>query len=359
MKRFIYKNATVKKIRQFFWLLPYFFSSDKKAIIFLIPFGDIVNGGVMSINNIFNTSKETQNGATVLLATDVKSHNFIKFTKFNNNSFVNNIDLVLILLKSKFFRHITIHIPEYYFNFFLENNIQNFKKFYSQNKLTVNILNQKIDEMPTPESIKFYTEKYGAIFTITCAHKKYSTNVFKEKFNVPYHFLSVNLDHNNYIKTDFSNKENLILISPDQHPLKESILAILKKELPFFEIIIINKMTFEEYKLLVSKSKFQITFGEGLDGYFIEPYFSHGIGFAVYNEEFFTPEYKNLNTVYDSYENLKINIVEDILQLYNNEKLYNSIWEMGFNACYNDYNYEKFKNNLIDYYNGNYKTYLK
>ena len=208
--------------------------------------------------------------------------------------------------------------------------------------------------MYSPQIFKEYKEKYGDIFTITCAHKQYANKKNKDEYNIPCHHLSVYLDESNYPKKTFDQKENIILLSPDHHKNKKEIINILKDKLPFFTFITINKITFEDYKELVSKSKFQITFGEGLDGYFIEPYFCKSIGFSVYNEEFFTSNYQLLKTVYPSYKELKRNIVNDILELNNNKTKYESTWEKGFNVCVKDYNAKNFEKNVADYYSKKY-----
>jgi hypothetical protein len=345
IKKFLYKNKLVRKIRQTVLFLPYFLSSKDKIVIFAIPFGDMVNGGAMSIDSIYNQSKIVLDKThLVLMSTLNGTRNFLKFTKFKSNSFIFNFKLIEKLIKIKELKKIIIHVPEYYFEQFME------KDFFEIKNITVNILNQKHDEMPNPEILHKYVSKYGGIFTMTTAHRSYSTDEFLKIYNIPYFHLSVDLSFKNYVKIDFENKKDQILFSPDYHPLKNVIINNLMEKLPQFKFITIKNLTFEEYKRLIAESKFQITFGEGLDGYFIEPYFSKSIGFSVYNDLFFTDNYKKLSTVYNSYEELNIKIVEYILKLSNSKIDYDEVSKQGFDICYEDYNEKKFMDKLLNYY---------
>ncbi|MEO9570943.1 MAG: hypothetical protein ABJH82_05430 [Polaribacter sp.] len=345
-RKFLYKNKEVRKFRQTLSFLPYLISSKKKIIVFAIPFGDMVNGGVMSIDGIYNHSKKVLDSKKhlVLMSTLNKTKNFLKFTKFNSNSFIFNFRLIKLYIKYRKPSKIIIHVPEYYFEKFMIND------FFETKNIIINILNQKNDEMPKPEVLHSYINRFGNIFTMTTAHKSYSTNEFQQKFKIPYFHLSVDLNHESYVKINFENKKNQILFSPDNHPLKDTVINNLKEKLPHFSFITIDKLTFEEYKQLIAESKFQITFGEGLDGYFIEPYFSKSIGFSVYNDLFFTENYRNLPTVYGSYEELNQKIVDDIIELASSKNNYQEISEEGFKVCYDDYNQEKFLSKLLNYY---------
>ena len=63
-------------------------------------------------------------------------------------------------------------------------------------------------------------------------------------------------------------------------------------------------MTYSQAKAANEQAKWGVTFGEGMDLYFLEAVFSGGIGFAVYNDEFFPPDCKGLPTVFNSYEQM-------------------------------------------------------
>jgi hypothetical protein len=75
---------------------------------------------------------------------------------------------------------------------------------------------------------------------------------------------------------------------------------------------VIQNIPFGDYLKLEREAKWSLTFGEGMDAYFLGVFLRGGIGFAVYNEDFFTPEYQRMHTVYPSFAALQSSIVEDI-----------------------------------------------
>ena len=91
-----------------------------------------------------------------------------------------------------------------------------------------------------------------------------------------------------------------MVISPDFHPAKAEIVRQMKAALPDHRLIEIRKMTYQQYKEIIRDAKFMFTFGEGLDGYFIESIFSGAIGLALFAEQYFTPDYRGLPGVFSS-----------------------------------------------------------
>jgi hypothetical protein len=158
-----------------------------------------------------------------------------------------------------------------------------------------------------------------------------------------------------YQFVEFNNKENLILVSPDEGELKNEVLNQLKNALPHFEIKIISGITYMEYLTLIEKAKYMITFGEGLDFYFIETVFSGGVSFAVYNQEFFTPNFEHLNGIFNSYQQMASTLKETIEKLEADVSLYQTANKQQFDECHKIYNGEHYKQNLVNFYN---KIYL-
>ena len=73
---------------------------------------------------------------------------------------------------------------------------------------------------------------------------------------------------------------------------------------------------------------FALTFGEGYDAYFVDASLLGGIGFSVYNERFFpSAKYKDVETVYESYEKILENLADDVKKYIENEDLYNELSE--------------------------------
>src|ERR1019366_9350022 len=112
-------------------------------------------------------------------------------------------------------------------------------------------------------------------------------------------------------------------------------------------------MRFQDYLVLEKEAKWALTFGEGLDGYFGGVFIRGGIGFAVYNEDFFTPDYKELRTVYPSYEVMITRLVDDIQRLDNKQDLqtYSSDVRSKINAVWAPINT---RNALEAFYRGHY-----
>ena len=117
-------------------------------------------------------------------------------------------------------------------------------------------------------------------------------------------------------------------------------------------------MTFDEYIDLISRAYFTISFGEGMDGYFIQPQSVGSIGFAVYNSDFFPDEsWKDLLNVYTDYIDMSVNISNDINNLLNDKNLYSKTIDTTLNKITKLYDKNSFKDNLKHFYNKNYDFY--
>ena len=112
-------------------------------------------------------------------------------------------------------------------------------------------------------------------------------------------------------------------------------------------------MTYEQYKQTISRAKWALTFGEGLDGYFIEPVFSGSISFSVYNASYFTVDFKDMPTVYESYDAMSQRICRDITSL-DSEPAYTNYNSRLFDLCHRYYNYGDYVRNLEAFYRKDY-----
>jgi len=86
---------------------------------------------------------------------------------------------------------------------------------------------------------------------------------------------------------------------------------------------VIKNLSYKEYKRTIGRAKWAVTFGEGLDGYFVETIFSGGISFAVYNDHFFPDEFKQLPTVFESYQEMELALPTMLEQL-DDEPIYSN-----------------------------------
>lgn len=174
---------------------------------------------------------------------------------------------------------------------------------------------------------QYYIEELRTLcnnrLTITVAHDSYLTSKKVEQYNCPLYLLTPFLP--SFYRIPFQEKEKIIVFSPDDNEYKIEVMKKIRNELPDYKIKIVKNMTLEEYKHLISKAMFTVTFGEGYDGYFIEPYLSDSISFAVHNTTFFPRTFKKVPTVYETWTDLLEKITYDIRSYENNNFLYEAI----------------------------------
>lgn len=326
--------------------------NTKKLILFLIPSPDsaMINGGIMSIFSLCEESRRINDDALCIISTSPHC----KYTYAKNDKFLNNENIYRfsqIVDNANNLEEMILHIPEYYaddfYNDLTEKDIEFLK---SIKKLHINIMNQNIELMPEPEKLKDLYKLTNNI-TQTIAHDRYATQEVCNKWHMPTHLFSVNIDLSKYKTYSFEEKEKIIVLSPDWNEHKEKIVEKLEKELPDWKLITVNNMTFTEYMDLISRAFFTITFGEGMDGYFTQPQYVNSMGFAAYNDDFFpSNEWQNLKNLYLSYDDMYENIVSDIKRYSRNKKEYMEIVTKLFNTHSDMYQRSKFKDNLKNFY---------
>jgi len=329
----------------------YYNPQNKKLVIFLTPGYDIVNGGILSINSIFIESSKlmNHNETSVIMCVMPGEPNILQYSKFHNHNYIYKLSQVLSYFNN--LDSLIIHIPEYGIYQFLKMTSSHEKEeLHKINDLHFNIMLQNIDLIDN----KYIPElkKLGKV-TCTTAHEQYSNHETRKQLGIPIHKLSTFVDPNQYNRENYLNKENLLIVSPDTNKLKNRILNLIHTQLPQIEIKIIRNLNYEDYKSLISKAKWALTFGEGLDGYFIETIFSGGISFAVYNSRFFTKDFKSLKTVYNSYDELIKNICSDIIG-FDNLDAYINYQEKQYKICAKYYSYDQYLKNLELFYDGCY-----
>lgn len=333
----------------------------KRVIFFLIPGADFftgsdrISGGIISIVSLCEESNRLRDihGAEVILCTFPGENLLIKHTQFKNET-----DVLRYSQFPNYFgdaEHILVHLPEYLCNHFLHQyETGRFEWLKQLKSVHINILNQSIMLMPSVENIA----KLKAVFSVvtaTTAHQRYCSRQYRDLYKIPLHKFSVWISPEKYIFRNYNQKENLIIVSPDEHALKDVILSKLQK-IPNLTIQIIQNLTYEEYKKTISRAKWSLTFGEGLDGYLIEPIFSGAIGFGVYNDDFFTEDFKQCYTIYESIDQLEDEIVNDMQSL-ENEIVFEKYQHEQFALCAKYYSESEYKRNIASFYKGEY-TYV-
>lgn len=330
--------------------------NTKKLILFLIPSPDsaMINGGIMSIFSLCETSREINPDATCIISTfPNKKYTYAKNDKFLNNESIYRFSQIVDNAKN--LEEMILHIPEYYaddfYNDLTERDIEYLK---SIKNLHINIMNQNIELMPEPEKLRDLYKLTNNI-TQTLAHDRYATQEVCDKWQIPTHLFSVNIDISKYKAYPFEEKEKIIVLSPDCNENKEKIVKKLEKELPDWKLVTVNNMTFTEYMDLISRAFFTITFGEGMDGYFGQPQYVNSVGFAVYNDEFFpNNNWKNFENVYASYDEMYENIVADIKKYSQKKEKYEKIIKDFINENSKLYQISKFYDNLKRFYKKEY-----
>lgn len=327
-----------------------FYKRDcEKLIIFLVPGMNFITGGILSIYSIYKETGKLFNihGSETIMSTMPNSPILLKNTNFENE--VNIFPFELTLNYFHKLKKCMIHIPECYIADFINNLSVNEKEILNRiEDLQVNILNQNDELMPTIDVIN---QLYDITDKITCttAHERYTTLEKRIEYGVPIHLFSTYVSPERYINKNYEEKEDILVVSPDNHPLKEEILNRIRKELPSIQIIVVQNLKYEEYKSLISRAKWSITFGEGLDGYFGEMIFSGGIGIAVYNNTFFAEKFRNSTFVYDDFNSLFKDIIND-LKCSNEKSLYKVIQQEQFNLLVTLYDSKQYVENIKNFY---------
>lgn len=344
------------------------FEVTDKCIWFLVPNHNVVNGGIMSIASIYKEIKGYSKIHKSSIIASTYSYNnsevFLKFTKFKNDMYI--FDFKLTLRKLKKVNHLQLHIPELLVERFVHSFINEWldsdrNVLLGIKNLSINILNQNDLLMPGTDCIELIKNKITRNVTMTIAHKKYATIEKRNQYKVPLHYLSAWVNLTPYNLKKYNQKENIILFSPDElsrldikyHLTKNDLIKIVKDAFPKYKVIVINNLTYDEYKELVGRSKFMITFGEGLDGYLLETILSGGVSFAVYNNKFFTKDYLDIPTLFESADELFTGLVNYIAKI-DNEEQFEKINAISREVIEREYSYGKYQNRVKNYILGNY-----
>jgi hypothetical protein len=246
-------------------------------------------------------------------------------------------------------KRLLLHVPEYAVRKFLVHFPRHMlRDMRHLRDVHINVLLQNI-RLVDYQAVR----ELHSLGTVTCttAHDAYSTEEVERRLGCRIHTLSVYVSPEQYLLVPYHLKEDLMIVSPDPHPRKDHILGKLKRCLPSLRVHVIRKMRYAEYKQVIQRAKWGLTFGEGLDGYFVETVFSGGMAIAVFNEDFFTPDFRGLRTVYPSYEELERRLCADLVLL-DNPVVYARYQAEQYDVCTRHYNYGEYLNRLERFYRG-------
>lgn len=325
----------------------------RELVVFVVPSLPLVNGGVMSIFSLCRQSREICTQACCLIVTRPGFYTHAVNKLFKNDEKIHRWKQ--IVAQARQVRKMILHLPEYYAPVFpgdLDSQSVAFLKAIPE--LQINILNQNIECMSEPADLDSLRE-LTANLTQTTAHDRYATQEVCDKWGIPTHHFSVHIDRSQYPALPFDRKSKTLVLSPDPNPFKEEILARLRERLPDYRQVVVQGLTFDRYMHLVSSSRFSLTFGEGFDGYFCDPFEVGGLGLAVYNDEFFPDaSWLELRNVYRSFQDMLDRVVDDIRFLEKNPQEYHRLSALALGRIQSLYGLEKFKDNLTRFYDGRY-----
>ncbi len=328
-------------------------SKTSNIIVFFIPPIKTINGGIISIFSLAAESRKFEkiHSSQVLVCTYPGTKSYGVNNLFGNKEIIYDFERVLKEYPTP--KKMLLNIPEYAI-FTVYSHLLNYQDYLNKiETLQINILNQNILLMPDrSEVISLFSLTPNV--TQTIAHIKYCNQEIADYYNIPTHLFSVSIDKSNYECVDFDSKQDQIVYSPDNHPLKNKILKKINQKLPKYKLIEVKNLKYEKYKDLIAQSKYVITFGEGFDSYYIEPIFSCSLALTVYNKSFFpSAEFKKLKNVYSSYEDMLEKITKDLI-LFDNKEAYADIVRANSRKLQKIYSYNLYLDNIERFYLENY-----
>jgi hypothetical protein len=325
----------------------------KNLAIFFVPAVAGVSGGVRSIFSFCSTTRALCSDYAAVVCTLPSYFTVAAYTWFRNKEQVYRFDL--IVQHAKNLEKLVLHIPEYAAGNFAGKCSKKQREFIQRiPQVHINIMNQNIELMPPPEKLRELRQLTQHI-TQTTAHDRYASQETADHWQIPAHLLSVSIDISHYEKRSFTEKEKLIVFSPDRPETARKFFLLFKRSLPEYNIITVKNKTFDAYMDLISRAFVVITFGEGFDGYFLQPAIVGTLGIAVYNDTFFPDKsWILLENVYESFEILYSSIVYDIKNKFCLPKIYNDTIEQLQLKCSMLYTCDKYRDNIVNFYAGKY-----
>lgn len=337
----------------------FIFKSQKNIIIFLTP-GDIkINGGVLSIFSLASRTRDLMGQKyRVQICTYPNHLTYLRNGCFRNREFVVSFDNLLERLAPCAVNKIIIHIPEYYSRFFFGAlTSRQREKLRLFKDLRINILNQNIKQLPEIQDLSGLKNLSNKI-SITCSHSKFCNQLLSNKYQFPVHLFSVQLRSQYHKVTPFNKKKKQIILSPDDSTWKQGVIDLLRMNLPDWKLITIKNCKYEDYLKLVSESYFTVSFGEGFDSYFIQPFFNNSVGISVYNANFFPDkDWLRVKTVFSSDEDLLKNLIPTISSLLADQDKYSQLQNKVKEDLSALYSTKRFENNLRSFYEDDFNYY--
>jgi hypothetical protein len=298
----------------------------KNLMVIVIPELTTMSGGQFSLFSIANAANflKTRHEYCILLMTFPNKENltYLRQPNFKNNETVFRFSQITRCINAD---RVYLHIHEYVSSFFIDRldaPILDYLK--TRENLFINILNQNIMYMPSTIELQALRDLAHGV-SQSVAHHAYSGQFFANLYNLPTLLLPAYADLSEYPAISFEKKEKLIIYSPDDSAFKKPVLEAISSQMPDYELREISNITFDQFMDLATRCRFSITFGEGFDGYLSQPMHQNGIGFAVYNREFFpSEELLNFYNIFPTGDAMITGIVKKMRALESDSDLYNA-----------------------------------
>jgi len=317
-----------------------------------------ISGGLLAIASYYEETKklpEMSSYQVIMVILD-SCPLILRHNEFDNTITVFRFSQVFSYFKH--LRHLIIHVPELLVTEMpAEFRAVGRERLATIENLHINVMNQNIQKMPGPEAVAAL-KRFTRNVTMTTAHSRYCTPEMAQRYGVTTHHFSNFCGPELYRRRTYAEKSNLLVASNDEHPMKDAILGKIQAKLPNLRIQIIRNMTYNQAKAANEQAKWGVTFGEGMDLYFLEAVFSGGIGFAVYNDEFFPPDCKGLPTVFDSYEQM-LRELPAMLEKLDNPAAFNECHQTMFDLLKTHNRYDEYLQRLQAFYRCKYDIPLK
>ncbi len=323
----------------------------KRLIVFLTPGYECRAGGVMSIATMYRESMAQRHlhRSRIALCTVPGDPPYLKYTWFKNRDYL--LDLESVLKGCRDLDYFQLHIPDYAVNRVLDwLTSTSLTLLRDVREIQLNVLLFNIDNIQGQNASGL--KRFGGV-TATTAHEAYTNAATRDALGISVHRLGACVGPECYSLSGYQDKEPLLIVSHDEHPMKEQVLAHIAEVYPALRIQVVQNLHYDDYEKLIRRAKWSLTFGEGLDAYFVDQVLSGGISFAVFNDRYFTPAFGELETVYPSWEILMDRITKDLQRL-DELVAYNQCWQQAFDLLSNLHSIDGYRKNLRMFYRGEY-----
>ncbi|MBR1219669.1 hypothetical protein JQ557_16805 [Bradyrhizobium sp. U87765 SZCCT0131] len=295
----------------------------EKIMVIVVPQHNAMSGGIYSMISIARHMRRLKwlHGFEVLVVTipNPSRLTYFRNTNFQNSENIYRFEQILRCTKAK---EIYLHLPEYASSTFVDDLSRAELDYLLNRHLHVNLLNQNIRLMHEKE--KFASlRKIADGMSQSAAHHSYAGQAFADRYDLPTILLPAYTDLSDYPPSEFEQKEKLIIYSFDDAPHKDKCLKVIANKLPDYKLVEIRGITFDRYMDYATRCMFSISFGEGFDGYVAQPIYQGGIGFTVYNDEFFPSDhFKTYENFFESEDEMVNEICDKIVSLAANREAY-------------------------------------